>query len=198
MQKRTLWFDHAAARLKQEIVTARQRGMDPNPAFFGWGGTMGSQTYLRFILVLTIGTILASLLFYGLLSQLLPTSFRIFSATQSLPGVTDFSLPSVLVIGLNWLVGMLHFFIQFGVTLIVSVLLASLVDRRLRDIRGTQDWHFEILAAAFALSLVPVFCWLIYLSALLLAFVPAAAAVPNTESAPDRSADHESAGPQLN
>jgi hypothetical protein len=172
MQKVTTRFDQAAARLKQEIFKARQREMEHNSAFFSWGGTMNSQTYLRFILLLTIGTILASLVFYGLVYQVFLPSVSVLDVFQSTPRVANFVGPSIFGMGLSWLVGIFDYLVQLGISLVVSVLLASLVDRRLRDVRRTQEWHFEIVAAGFALSLLPVLSWLTYLAALALAFVP--------------------------
>jgi hypothetical protein len=173
MQKVTTRFDQAAAWVKQELFEARQRGMEHNSAFFSWGGTMESQTYLRFILLLTIGTILASLVFYGLVFPLFLPSASVLDLFQSASRAADLVGPSFLGMGLSWLIGIFHSLFQLGISLAVSVLLASLVDRRLRDVRRTQEWHFEILAAGFALSLLPVLSWITYLAALALAFVPA-------------------------
>jgi hypothetical protein len=200
MQHVTTRFDQAAAWVKQELFKARQRGMEQNSAFFSWGGTMDSQTYLRFTLLLTIGTILASLLLYGLVFQFFLPSVSVFDIFQSASRAADFVSPSLLGMGLSWLVGMFHSLLQIGISLVVSVLLASLVDRRLRDVRRTQEWHFEIMAAGFALSLLPVLSWMTYLAALALAFVhtdaTAAASPMKVTSCPP--AEHQSTPQQPN
>lgn len=166
MTTNTTLFDRVSNKLKLEFQAARQRGMETNNAFFSWGGTMAPKPYFRNLVAVIVGMIVTSLGFFGLISA------GVAGAAVAPDAWVDYGWASVWNAGLHWILSVSYYVLGAIYGVVCSALVASLADRRIRDIRGTQEWHAEILALGFALSLVPVLGWFVFAGALALAFVP--------------------------
>lgn len=176
-------------RFKREREKALARGMSENKAFFSWGGILDRKTYFRHFLFLLAGTLVlffvAMSVASAMVSIFLPLSFGGQPCADGLGlgcAVLAATGPSI-----SWFLGMFQSLLMILCSLVISVFSTSLAERRIRDIRGTLDLHFEIVAVVFVLSLVPVLGWLVFFGAIALAFIPGTISDAAVAAATDKS-----------
>lgn len=176
-------------RFKREREKALARGMSENKAFFSWGGILDRKTYFRHFLFLLAGTLVLFFVAMSVASAMVSTFLPLSFGGQPCADGLGLGCAVLAATGpwISWFLGMFQSLLMILCSLVISVFSTSLAERRIRDIRGTLDLHFEIVAVVFVLSLVPVLGWLVFFGAIVLAFIPGTISDAAVAAATDKS-----------